>query len=149
MSAKPNPGFCWSEALSSRGVLAIACAIVLGCLCAAPTPGDIGGCQPARDLDEGAFFAAKRNVDCGHCTQCGIEGSVCSRACKDERAQSDRFPEHCAPLAHDGAVCLRALDDADCSAYRSFVAEDESRTLPTECDFCPFESMPAADGGNR
>jgi len=122
---------------SIRGQLLILAGVVLALLTAAPTPGDTGGCQPARPLDEGAFFEAKRNVDCERCQECSLEADHCSRACADQRTAAERFPEGCAPLAHDGAVCLRALLAASCDDYPDYVDDDRPQ-LPSECDFCPL-----------
>lgn len=114
----------------------VLCAIVLGGLSAAPTPGDVGGCQPARPLDESAFFRAKRVVDCDRCQECGLVSDLCRRACDDERSSVEVFPARCAPLAQDGAVCLRALAAASCDDYTAY-ADDARPRVPSECDFCP------------
>jgi hypothetical protein len=111
--------------------------LVLSLFTVAPTPGDTGGCQPARPLDETAFFRAKRNVDCDRCQECKLTTEHCSRACDDERASSEHFPDDCAPLAHDGAVCLRALLASACGDYGKYVSDDRPQ-LPSECDFCPL-----------
>jgi hypothetical protein len=122
---------------SLRARLLLGVTAILALFTAAPTPGDTGGCQPARPLDESAFFQAKRNVDCDRCQECEITSQHCSRACDDERIGSERFPDGCAPLAHDGAVCLRALLAASCDDYGAYVNDDRPQ-LPSECDFCPY-----------
>lgn len=125
-----------------RGLLCVACTLLFSLMTLAPTPGDVGGCQPARPLDEAAFFRAKRSVDCQRCEECAIVSSHCQRACDDVRTASESFPDGCAPLAHDGAVCLRALYTASCDDYGAY-ANDERPQVPSECDFCPR----AARGG--
>lgn len=122
---------------SLRTRLLLGAVAMLSLFTAAPTPGDTGGCQPARPLDETAFFQAKRNVDCDRCQECELTSQHCTRACDDERTSSERFPDGCAPLAHDGAVCLRALLSAACDDYGKYVS-DERPQLPSECDFCPY-----------
>lgn len=112
----------------------------LSLLCLGPTPGDVGGCgQNLEDLDAEAFFAARRQVDCDACRQCGLSTRRCTAACEGEGKSS--FPELCYPLVHDGEVCLRALRHSSCDDYRGFVS-DVGATVPTECDFCPAEQAP-------
>jgi hypothetical protein len=120
--------------LSERLILA-ALALMF---CAAPVPGDIGGCaQTRQDLDPDRFFKAKADIDCEHCRQCGIRTDACAQACAGGVA--DRvFPVDCRPLVHDGQVCLAALENASCDDYRAY-ASDTSPTVPTECDFCPIQ----------
>ena len=106
--------------------------------CAAPVPGDVGGCgQEAQDLDPIVFFSSKQNVECAHCQECEILSIACQRACEDVLAQSE-FPETCAPLVHDGEVCLRALDDGSCEDFLGYMS-DVAPTVPTECNFCPVQ----------
>ncbi len=103
--------------------------------CAAPVPGDVGGCgQRAEELDAPAFFEQKLAIDCQRCSECGLRSQACASACSEPAAQS--FPEYCVPLVHDGEVCLRALAAASCSDYALFL-DDERPSLPTECNFCP------------
>lgn len=114
-------------------------AFVLLAFCAAPVPGDVGGCnQSAEELDPVAFFGSKAHLDCDRCNECGIESDACTRACA--AASQSEFPKDCVPLVHDGEVCLRALGAASCSDYGEYVRDDAPR-VPTECDFCP-ESTP-------
>ena len=116
-------------------------ALLLALFCAAPTPGDIGGCgQERQELDAPIFFAKKQQIDCRRCDECGILSERCESACADEDVP-DAFPERCHPLVHDGEVCLRALDDAACDEYSSYMADD-SPTAPSECNFCPPEDQP-------
>jgi len=108
---------------------------IVGLLCAAPVPGDIGSCgQPVQRLDPVTFFGAKKNIDCERCRSCGLRAASCSIACGDV-APDAAFPRGCEPLVHDGEVCLRRLLEASCDEYFRFVAEPP--TMPTECDFCP------------
>lgn len=119
---------------STRPLLA---AMTLAILCAAPTPGDIGGCgQRAELLDPPIFFASKDRTDCVRCRECGIETETCDRACDPELKSQTEFPEGCHPLVHDGEVCLRALLHASCSDYEEYVS-DSAPSVPTECNFCP------------
>jgi hypothetical protein len=112
--------------------------IALALLCAAPTPGDVGGCgQTPQPLDAPAFFAAKAAIDCTQCLDCGYTSDFCVRACSGEPTES-AFAVGCAPLVHDGQVCLRALEAATCADYESYAA-DVARAAPTECLFCPRE----------
>ena len=104
--------------------------------CAAPTPGDVGGCgQQAAELDPETFFATKDSIDCDRCRECGLDGNACTRACDADLTESE-FPEGCVPLVHDGEVCLRALLYASCDDYASYVRDGAPET-PTECNFCP------------
>jgi hypothetical protein len=112
-------------------------ALLLLLFCAAPTPGDVGGCGQSPDpLDPEVFFANKRDIDCKQCRACALATATCEGACSGEAPLPADFPEGCAPLVHDGEVCLRALHFASCDAYRSYV-DDIAPTVPTECDFCP------------
>lgn len=119
---------------SLRPVLAAA---VLALLCAAPTPGDIGGCgQRAELLDPPIFFASRDRTDCVRCDECGLDTQRCKDACDPKIPSQTAFPEGCFPLVHDGEVCLRALRHAACDEYEAYVS-DTAPTVPTECDFCP------------
>lgn len=121
--------------VSSRVLRALVGFCVLA-FCAAPVPGDVGGCtQSAEALDATAFFTKKAEIDCARCGECALSGSLCDSAC-GVGPVPEEFPEGCLPNVHDGEVCLRALEVASCSDYRSF-ASDEAPTIPTECDFCP------------
>jgi hypothetical protein len=112
-------------------------AIMTALLCAAPVPGDIGGCgENVELLDAPRFFAGKKNVDCQRCSECGIGTSACTLACSRRPPENEAFAERCAPLLHDGEVCLRALLAASCDDYEAYV-DDRSPTVPSECDFCP------------
>jgi hypothetical protein len=116
-----------------RGALAL----LLLLFCAAPVPGDVGGCGQSPDqLDPSVFFATKRDIDCRRCSDCGFTTLACAEACSAEAVVPADFPEGCLPLVHDGEVCLRALHFASCDAYRDYV-DDRAPTVPTECDFCP------------
>ncbi|HKY40233.1 MAG TPA: hypothetical protein VJN18_30065 [Polyangiaceae bacterium] len=109
--------------------------------CAAPVPGDVGGCgQEAQDLDPIEFFSRKQNIECAHCQECEIVSEACLRACGDVLVQFE-FPESCAPLVHDGEVCLRALGDGSCDDYREYMS-DTAPSVPTECNFCPVREGP-------
>lgn len=119
-------------------VLAGVLAVVFG---AAPTVGDIGSCgQAATDLDVRSFAAARKQLDCQRCTECGLTtreptAQRCGAACDPTAASDVAFPATCHPLAHDGDVCLRALGAASCADYAAFV-DDVAPTVPSECDFC-------------
>jgi hypothetical protein len=108
---------------------------VLLAFCAAPVPGDVGGCnQAAEELAPAAFFASKARIDCAHCGECAFVTDACARAC--EGSVQTEFSKDCLPLVHDGEACLRALDAANCSDYAAYV-RDASPSIPTECAFCP------------
>lgn len=105
-------------------------------LCAAPTPGDVGGCgEPPRLLDGSRFFERKQELDCSACRACALGTEACASACLDEPPQAE-FPEGCFPLVFDGEVCLRALNYSTCEEYAAYMSDTEPR-IPTECDFCP------------
>lgn len=109
--------------------------------CAAPVPGDVGGCgQEAQELDPETFFWSLQHYQCESCRECGLSTRACQRACDDELGQSE-FPEGCVPLVHDGEVCLRALQNGSCDDYGEYMS-DTSPTIPTECDFCPAGGAP-------
>jgi hypothetical protein len=103
---------------------------------AGPTVGDVGACgKTATALDEGAFAAERKALDCRRCQECGLTTNTCRQAC-DPAAPSDVvFPPTCYPLAHDGEVCLRALEAASCDSYARYV-DDVAPTEPSECQFC-------------
>ncbi|RYZ03910.1 MAG: hypothetical protein EOO73_26190 [Myxococcales bacterium] len=104
--------------------------------CAAPTPGDIGGCgQEAQELDPRTFFWSLQDSQCEQCRDCGIDTAACERACGEVLLETE-FPENCVPLVHDGEVCLRALQQASCSDSREYMSDTEP-SIPTECNFCP------------
>lgn len=104
--------------------------------CAAPTPGDVGGCgQDAQELDARTFFWSLQDNECQKCRDCGVSTAACERACGDVLLQS-AFPENCVPLVHDGEVCLRALQQSGCSDVREYMS-DSDPTIATECNFCP------------
>ena len=114
-----------------------ALALLLLLFCAAPVPGDVGGCGQSPDqLDPAVFFATKRNIDCRKCKECGFSSLLCTEACDESAVIPADFPADCRPLVHDGEVCLRALHFAACDAYRDYI-DDSAPTVPTECDFCP------------
>lgn len=108
--------------------------------CAAPVPGDVGGCgQEPADLDPGIFFASKQAIDCERCNDCQLLTQACTRACDPKTPVPRSFPQGCFPLVHDGEVCLRALRAASCDDYAGFV-DDRAPTVPSECNFCPLEA---------
>lgn len=111
-------------------------ALVALAFCAAPVPGDVGGCgQQAVQLDAGAFFSSKQGIDCERCTECGLSNKTCEQACAGGPVPVE-FSVGCIALVHDGEVCLRALEAASCNDYASYV-RDQGASTPTECDFCP------------
>jgi hypothetical protein len=115
--------------------------LVVLAFCAAPTPGDIGGCgQEAQELDPRTFFWSLQESQCEQCRDCGIETAACDRACGEVLLQSE-FPPNCVPLVHDGEVCLRALQQASCSDSREYVS-DTDPSIPPECNFCPAGEGP-------
>lgn len=109
--------------------------------CAAPTPGDIGGCgQEPQELDPETFFWSLQQRQCERCLDCELSTRACERACSDSLLQRE-FPEDCVPLVHDGEVCLRAMKESSCGDYEEYMS-DSSPSVPTECDFCPTEGSP-------
>jgi hypothetical protein len=115
-------------------------AVFVALLCAAPVPGDIGGCGQEPDLLDGpVFFLTKQQIDCERCQKCGLIAQSCRRACEAKQPVPDDFPEGCSPLVHDGEVCLRALLHASCAEYETYVDEQRPQ-VPTECNFCPPRS---------
>jgi hypothetical protein len=116
----------WLRALFGFVVLAF---------CAAPVPGDVGGCdQRAEELDPEIFLATKGGIDCSRCEECSLGSGACTRACQG--VVDVALPRGCVPLVHDGEACLRRLLDASCDEYREFML-DEGPSTPTECNFCP------------
>jgi hypothetical protein len=109
-------------------------------LCAAPTPGDIGGCgQRVQPLGAEPFYESKKKIDCAKCGECSFSTNFCKTACDPDEAVPENFPEGCDPIVHDGEVCLNALEASGCDDYEAFV-KDEGRQAPNECRFCPMES---------
>jgi hypothetical protein len=130
-----------------RRELAIAALLALG-FGTAPTVGDVGSCgRTATDLDPPAFAAARKDVDCRRCTECGLRTQTCRSACDPKGVSEVGWPPSCHPLQHDGEVCLRALQAARCTDYGTFV-QDVAPTLPTECDFCRIVPASAAATGD-
>jgi hypothetical protein len=117
-------------------LLRLAVALLATLFCAAPVPGDVGGCGRApSSLDATQFFDEKAALDCVRCTECEITSRACDVAC-DRDAEPRSLPRGCDPLQHDGDVCLRRLVDATCDEYEAFL-RDEAPETPTECNFCP------------
>jgi hypothetical protein len=122
-------------------LMKIALAFIALAFCAAPVPGDVGGCgQDPQELDPDTFFRSLQSSECDHCRQCGITTDACQRAC-GEIVLQDAFPKDCVPLVHDGEVCLRALDNGSCSDFKQYMS-DSAPSIPTECDFCPAGGAP-------
>jgi len=122
--------------LASVQGLKLAIGFLALAFCAAPVPGDVGGCgQSAQELDPETFFWSLQDSECQQCKDCEIQTKACHRACADVLTQN-AFPKDCAPLVHDGEVCLRRLQQASCSEARDYLS-DADPTLPTECNFCP------------
>jgi hypothetical protein len=126
-----------SRANRPPGRLSIGFAIVLGLCAAAPTVGDIGSCNgaPAEPLGAEKFFAARAQLECAHCRDCGLSSQACTIACDPRATLPIAFPEGCHPVVHDGEVCLNALDALSCGAFADVVGP--AAVVPTECDFCP------------
>jgi hypothetical protein len=109
--------------------------------CAAPVPGDVGGCgQDPQELDAPTFFWGLQTTECDHCRSCGLSSAACDRACGNQLAQSG-FPKNCVPLVHDGEVCLRVLQAGSCDDFRQYMS-DQAPSIPTECNFCPAGGSP-------
>jgi hypothetical protein len=109
--------------------------------CAAPTPGDVGGCgQEPQELDPETFFWSLQASECTQCRDCSVSTAACQSACADVLRQRE-FPENCVPLVHDGEVCLRALQQASCGDIREYMSDSEP-SIPTECNFCPPGGSP-------
>jgi hypothetical protein len=122
------------------GAVRFALATVVVLFCAAPTPGDIGGCgQRVQPLGAEPFFMAKRDIDCDKCEDCKLSSDYCTEACDTEAEVPSDFPEGCEPIVHDGEVCLNALEATGCSEYETYV-RDDNRQAPNECRFCPWET---------
>jgi hypothetical protein len=122
--------------VAGSGAARAALALVVLAFCAAPVPGDVGGCnQGAAQLDAGAFFRNKQSIDCERCSECGLQNKTCEQACAGGPVQL-QFTEGCVALVHDGEVCLHAIAAASCNDFAEFV-RDQAPSTPTECDFCP------------
>jgi len=122
------------------GAVRSAFAVGVVLFCAAPTPGDIGGCgQRVQPLGPRPFFEAKKDIDCEKCKDCSFSTDFCKTACDPDEQVPKSFPEGCEPIVHDGEVCLNALEATGCGDYEAYVA-DEGREAPNECRFCPAES---------
>lgn len=125
--------------LSKSVWLRIGFAFVALAFCAAPVPGDAGGCsQRAQELDVEAFFDIKQGIDCDRCRECGLSSEACDVSCA--RTSEASLPLGCIPLVHDAEVCLRALIAASCQEYRGHM-RDVGATAPTECNFCPRDEL--------
>jgi hypothetical protein len=123
------------------GVVRATFAVAVVLFCAAPTPGDIGGCgQRVQPLDPQAFYERKKSTDCEKCRECEFTTDFCKDACDKDMAPPTEFPEGCDPIVHDGEVCLNALDAASCGDYETYV-KDKGREAPNECRFCPPEAQ--------
>jgi hypothetical protein len=121
--------------------LLLALGFVALAFCAAPVPGDVGGCgQEAQPLGAEVFFSSLQDSECQQCQDCGIDTAACTRACGATLVQRD-FPKDCVPLVHDGEVCLRAIQQSGCSDVQDYMS-DSSPSLPTECNFCPAGGEP-------
>jgi hypothetical protein len=122
-------------------LMKVALGFIALAFCAAPVPGDVGGCgQDPQELDPQTFFWSLQGAECDHCRQCGLTTSACERACADTLGQT-AFPKDCVPLVHDGEVCLRALQNGSCDDFREYMS-DRSPSIPTECNFCPPGHQP-------
>jgi hypothetical protein len=123
-------------AVRPLAVMKVVLAFIAIAFCAAPVPGDVGGCgQEPQELDPEVFFWSLQGTECDGCNECGLMTRACDRACGELLVQSE-FPKDCAPLVHDGEVCLRALQDASCGDLGEYMS-DSAPSIPTECDFCP------------
>lgn len=124
---------------------------ILGLLCMAPTPGDIGGCGGEIEaLDLTAFAHARKDEDCRRCGECGITSARCARACDPDIGPETVVHGACLPLHRDGVVCLRALRAASCDAYATYV-DEQAPVTPSECAFCktpPTTPPPPLVGGS-
>lgn len=129
--------------MSFRAVrlMKLAVGFVALAFCAAPVPGDVGGCgQPAKQLDPEAFFWSLQDSQCQQCRDCDVTTEACDRACGAALVQRE-FPKDCVPLVHDGEVCLRAIQQSSCGDIREFMS-DTAPSIPTECNFCPAGGAP-------
>ncbi|HTQ06554.1 MAG TPA: hypothetical protein VMI54_21995 [Polyangiaceae bacterium] len=110
--------------------------LMLGFVCSAPTPGDVGGCGQHPDpLDSDTFFELKRERDCEKCGECHFTTDYCTAVCSPDYSLPT-LPEGCVPLVHDGEVCLDALAATGCGQYEKYT-RDQDRLAPSECQFCP------------
>jgi len=126
---------------SKTGIMKLLLGFIALAFCAAPVPGDVGGCgQTADPLDPGVFFASLQDSECRQCRDCGLDTAACVRACGPVLVQSE-FPKDCEPLVHDGEVCLRAIQHSGCSDVRDYMS-DSTPSIPTECNFCPAGGAP-------
>lgn len=124
------------SALRRHAGFRLGCVLVLGGLCAAPTPGNVGGCgQHPQTLDPVTFFELKRETDCNKCHECDFTSEYCTEVCSADY-EPPTLPEGCVPLVHDGEVCLDALEAAGCDEYQDYT-KDQGRLAPSECQFCP------------
>jgi len=111
-------------------------AMVLAIFVMAPTVGDIGGCGGTADaLDARKFFAARFELECTRCKDCGYTTLACRRACDRRTVVPSSFPSGCEPVVHDGEVCLNALETLSCDDFAEVIHPQP--IVPTECDFCP------------
>ncbi len=129
--------------MTTRAVqlLKVAVGLIALAFCAAPVPGDVGGCgQEPQELDPDTFFWSLQQYECERCSECELSTRACERACLEQAHQTE-FPKDCVPLVHDGEVCLRALQNGSCDDYSALMS-DTAPTIPTECDFCPPQGGP-------
>lgn len=126
---------------------------VLGVLCMAPTPGDVGGCgTTVTELNVDNYAYARKQIDCDRCNECSLHTTRCVHACDPNAPPDTSLPTTCRPLEHDGEVCVRALHYASCSDYATYVTDTPS--IPSECDFCktgtptPIVSIAPVDAGH-
>jgi hypothetical protein len=127
------------QRLRDRLPARLALAVLVLLFCAAPVPGDVGGCgQAPSALDRAQFFQSKRALDCSRCRECAVSSKRCDQACSEDPPE-EALPRGCDPLEHDGDVCLRALLAASCDEYARFLRDSDAEA-PTECNFCPRPS---------
>ena len=120
----------------AKGWMLGALAFVAIAFLMAPTPGDTGGCGvTAQSLEVAQFGAARKNIDCKHCTSCTLASDRCQKACDGGVPPDVNFPDTCKPLREDGLICLRALNASSCDDYARYM-DDRSPEVPTECQFC-------------
>ncbi len=125
----------------STRLMKLALGFIALAFCAAPVPGDVGGCgQAAKPLDPEVFFWSLQDSECQQCRDCDVTTRACERACGTTLVQGE-FPKDCVPLVHDGEVCLRAIQHSSCGDIREFMS-DSSPSIPTECNFCPAGVAP-------
>lgn len=120
--------------------------MILALLCAAPTPGDIGGCgADPTPIAPDRYANARKRLECDRCKECSVSTARCARAC-DPKAPSDVvLPATCRPLEHDAEVCLRSLIAASCTSFAQAV-DDVAPTSPSECLFCREGAPGNTDG---